>query len=79
MIIIDKYLYLSNTITPETYYHVLHLKYKEIEPIVMLESYCQTQQVSKMWSWNSTIEILTPNSTPFSFHFFFFFSRQQCL
>ena len=35
MIIIDKYLYLSNTIIPQTYYHVLHLKYTEIEPIVM--------------------------------------------
>lgn len=35
MIIIDKYLYLSNTITPETYYPVIHLKYKEIEPTVM--------------------------------------------
>ena len=35
MIIIDKYLYLSNTIIPQTYYHVLHLKYTEIELIVM--------------------------------------------
>lgn len=41
MIRIDKYLYLSNTITSEAYYHILHLKYKEIEPMVMIRKLLQ--------------------------------------